>query len=152
MAEESTLTVIEAKTEMRMEIQTMNKTYNIFLSGQEIGTTQLEKADAPMGVVFGKIIFKDIESPYTFFKAYCLQNNIQINTDDPEFEFLDTQAIPELKVVRQDGLEIKGVAGNAISGMKEEGYEMSILGIPYPFYEEEFPSHVKEYNEMLGNK
>ncbi len=127
----------------------MNKTYKILLDGKEIGITRLEKADAPMGVAFGLIEFTDIESPYQFFKEYSSQNDITINSDDPEFEFIDTQVIEGLKVFRDDGLEIKGEAGNAISGMKEEGYEISILGIGYPFYGEEFPHHVKAYKEMF---
>lgn len=130
----------------------MDNTYKIILKGQEIGISRLEKADAPMGVVFGVIEFIGIESPYEFFKAYCSKNDITINTDDPEFEFIDTQNIPELKVFRQDGLEIKGVAGNTICGMKSEGYEISILGIAYPFYEEEFPHHVKEYRNMFNKE
>ncbi|WP_299261430.1 hypothetical protein [uncultured Aquimarina sp.] len=130
----------------------MNKIYNILLNGLLIGTTELEKADAPMGVVFGLIEFDGIESPYEFFKDYCLKNNIVINTDDPGYEFIDTQVMSELKVFRQDGMEIKGVAGNAITGMKEDGYEISILGISYPFYEEEFPHHVKEYENMFGKE
>lgn len=127
----------------------MNKTYNVLLDGQEIGTTQLEKADAPMGVAFGLIEFIDVESPYQLFKEYCSKNGVTINTYDPKFEFIDTQVITGLKVLRNDGLEIKGEAGNAISGMKEEGYEISILGIGYPFYEKEFPHHVKAYKEMF---
>lgn len=127
----------------------MEKEYLVYLDSKKIGITRLEKADAPMGVAFGLIEFKDIESPYLFFKDYCSKNNIAINTDDPEFEFIDTQVIQELKVLRYDGLEIKGEAGNAICGMKEEGYEVSILGIGYPFYEEEFPHHVKAYKEMF---
>ena len=130
----------------------MSKLYNITLSGTLIGTSELEKADAPMGVAFGLIEFNGIESPYEFFKEYCLKNNIVINTDDPEFEFIDTQVMSELKVFRQDGMEIKGVAGNVITGMKDEGYEISILGIPYPFYEEEFPHHVKEYENMFNKE
>ncbi|WP_430413182.1 hypothetical protein [Kordia sp.] len=130
----------------------MNKTYKIHLNGILIGTSELEKADAPMGVAFGLIVFNRIESPYEFFKEYCLKNNIVINTDDPEFEFIDTQVISGLKVFRQDGLEIKGVAGNAITGMKRDGYEISILGINYPFYEEEFPHHVKEYENLFGKE
>ncbi|GAA4767286.1 MULTISPECIES: hypothetical protein [Flavobacterium] len=78
-----------------------------------------------------------------------MKNNIAINTDDPEFEFIDTQVISELKVFRQHGLEIKGVAGNAITGIKDEGYKISILGISYPFYEEEFPHHVEHYENMF---
>lgn len=130
----------------------MNKTYKIVLKGREIGASKLEKADAPMGVVFGLIEFSRIESPYEFFKEYCSKNDITVNMDDPEFEFIDTQNIPELKVFRQDGLEIKGVAGNTITGMKNEGYEISILGIAYPFYEEEFPHHVKEYRNMFNKE
>lgn len=125
------------------------KIYNIFLEGQDIGTSQLEKADAPMGVAFGLIKFNGIKSPYEFFKEYCLKKNIIINTDDPDFEFIDTQVMSELRVFRQDGLEIKGAAGNAVTGMKSEGYEISVLGIGYPFYEEEFPNHVKSYNEIF---
>jgi hypothetical protein len=105
-----------------------------------------------MGVAFGLIEFNGIESIYEFFKEYCLKNNIVINTDDAEFEFIDTQVISGLKVFRQDGLEIKGVAGSAITGMKEDGYKISILGINYPFYEEEFPHHVKEYVNMFGKE
>lgn len=126
----------------------MNKTYKIYLNGLLIGTTELEKADAPMGVAFGLIKFNEIESPFEFFKDYCLKNNIVIHTD-PEFNYIDTQVIPEMKVFRKDGFEIKGVAGNAITGLKDEGYEISILGIPYPFYEEEFPHHVKDYENIF---
>lgn len=127
----------------------MNKTYKILLEGKEVGTTMLEKADAPMGVAFGLIEFNEIGPPYHFFRDYCLKNRVVINTDDLELELIDTQVIPQLKAFRQDGLEIKGEAGNCISGMKGEGYEISVLGIGYPFYEEEFPHHVQAYNEMF---
>lgn len=127
----------------------MNKTYQIWLGDKEIGASRLEKADAPMGVVFGLIEFNGIALPYSLFRDYCLKNNVTINTDEPELELIDTQVIPELKVFRNDGLEIKGVAGNAICGMKEEGYEVTVLGIAYPFYQEEFPHHVKAYQEMF---
>ncbi|WP_026705997.1 hypothetical protein [Flavobacterium soli] len=125
------------------------KTYKVVLGDKEIGTSKLEKADAPMGVAFGLIEFNGIETPYEFFKEYCLKNNIVLNNDDRKLEFIDTQVILELKVFRQDGLEIKGVAGNAIMGMKDKGYEISILGISYPFYEEEFPHHVEHYGNMF---
>ena len=48
----------------------MNNTYKIHLNGVLIGTSELEKADAPMGVAFGLIKFNGIESPYAFFKEY----------------------------------------------------------------------------------
>ncbi len=36
--------------------------------------------------------------------------------------------------------------------MDNEEYEISISGIPYPFYEEEFPHHVKEYENMFNKE
>lgn len=129
----------------------MSKNYSVYLNSRKIGTTKLEKADAPMGVAFGLIDFEEIiNSPYDFFKEYCSKNEVIINIDEPQHKFIATQVIPGLKVLREDGFEIKGVSGNAIDGMEEEGYEISIFGISYPFYEEEFPHHVKEYKDMFN--
>ncbi|MEO0468805.1 MAG: hypothetical protein AAF206_04225 [Bacteroidota bacterium] len=120
----------------------MHKTYKIVLDGTEIETSRLEKADAPMGVVWGEIAFQEIPSPYRLFKDHFVKHGIAINADDPEHGFLDTQTISGLQVFRQDEREIKGIAGNSITGMEEEGYEISIMGIAYPFFAEEFPHHV----------
>ena len=38
--------------------------------------------------------------------------------------------------------------GIEIIGMDQEYYEVTILGVEYYFYEEEFPHHVKAYMEM----
>lgn len=120
------------------------------LNGQKIGTTLLEKGDPPMGVAFGKIDFIEINYPYTYLKNYCAFHDITINMDDIDVGLIDTQIIPELRIVRQDGFEIKGV-GNSICGMRGEGYEVSVLGIPHPFYKEEFPHLVKEYLILINN-
>jgi hypothetical protein len=58
--------------------------YNIFLNDNKIGTNEFEKADAPMGGVFGKINFINIVSGYDFFKAYCVTNGIELVSDYPE--------------------------------------------------------------------
>lgn len=129
----------------------MNKIYNILLNGFLIGTTELEKADASVGVAFGLIEFDGIESPYEFLKEYCLNKKIELASDYPEDKMISTISIPELKITRDNGIEIKGV-GNQITGMDNEEYEISILGIPYPFYEEEFPHHVKEYENMFNKE
>lgn len=96
-----------------------------------------------MVVVFGLMYLDNIVSPFDFFKKYCETNKVVINELDKKYGFIDTQVISNLKVFRTDGFEIKGVAGNAISGMTEEGYEITIHGIGYPFFEEEFPHHIK---------
>ena len=126
----------------------MSKIYTILLDGNEIGETQLEKADAPMGVVFGKIKANYQTFGYKFIRDYCKSKNIEIADDYPEDRLIATMNISSLILKNENGIEIKGV-GNQISGMDSEGFEISILGISYPFYEEEFPHHVKEYDKMF---
>jgi hypothetical protein len=126
----------------------MNKFYKILLDGKEIGTTQLEKADAPMGVAFGEIQFSSEEVGYEYLLSYCKEKNILIS-EYPEDNFFQThESVESLKILNEDGIEIKGL-GNQLSVIKDETYEISVQGIPYPFYEEEFPHHVKAYNEMF---
>lgn len=126
----------------------MNKKYKIFLDGQEIGTTRLEKADAPMGVVFGRIEPNIQNFGYKMIQEYCISNEIEITADYPDDKFIATMSIEALRVRKMDGTEIKGI-GNQINGMDRDGFEITILGVPYPFYEEEFPHHVKRYKEMF---
>jgi hypothetical protein len=125
----------------------MNKVYSIFLDNIMIGTTQFEKADAPMGVVFGLIEFVDSKMGYDFIKDYCTKKQIDLVSDYPEDKLISTRTIDGLKVVNNAGVEIKGL-GNQIDGMDSEGFEISIEGIPYPFYGEEFPNHVIDYENM----
>ncbi len=117
------------------------KRYDIFLDGKIIGTTALEKADAPMGVVFGQIHFSNIDVDYNFIKRYCLENNIELVNDYPEDKLISTHTIENLKVVNEKGVEIKGL-GNQISGMDGDEFEITVNGVTYPFFEEEFPHHV----------
>jgi len=128
----------------------MGKIYNIFLDKKQIGTTLLENADAPMGVTFGVISFSDLDSPYSFFKTYCLQNNIAFE-DYPEDKLISTTNIPVLQIFDYNEIEIKGL-GCYISGMDSDCFNINIIGIPYPFYEEEFPHHVTEYQELIKKK
>lgn len=124
------------------------KQYDIFLEDKLIGTTEFEKADAPMGVVFGDVMFNNIISGYDFLKTYCLTNNIEIITDYSNDKLIATADIPKLKVFNPNGIEIKGQGAN-INGMDNDVFEITILGIPYPFFEEEFPHHVKLYNDQF---
>jgi hypothetical protein len=126
----------------------MNKAYKIILDGQEIGTSLLEKADAPMGVVFGVIRFVNQDFGYDFFKNYCISNGIELASDYPEDKLMSTRTIESLLILNGSGKEIKGI-GNQITGMDGEDFEIAIEGIPYPFYEEEFPHHRKAYDEMF---
>lgn len=124
------------------------KRYDIFLDDKIIGTTELEKADAPMGVVFGQINFSNIVVDYDFIKRYCLENNIELANDYPEEKLISTLSIDNLKVINENGVEIKGL-GNQISGMDGDEFEITIEGVDYPFFEEEFPHHVNAYNDQF---
>ena len=100
------------------------KNYSIYLNGDLIGTTQLEKADAPMGVAFGEIHFSSEEVDYSYLLSYCKEKNILI-TEYPEDNFFQTHESAEsLKIINEDGIEIKGVE-NQLSMIKDETYEIS---------------------------
>jgi hypothetical protein len=126
----------------------MIKYYKIVLGDQVIGMTNLEKSDASMGVVFGEIISSEVIVDYDFIKSYCQKNDIELTNDYPMDRLISTRTINSLKVISPEGIEIKGL-GNQISAMDGEPFEVIIEGIAYPFYGEEFPHHVKEYEENL---
>lgn len=113
-----------------------NKIYKIFLEESLIGTTELEKADAPMGVVFGKINFIEIKSGFDFFKQYCEKNKIEFEAYLGD-KIISTRYILKLKIVDDKNFEIIG-KGNYINGMDNDIFEINIEGIPYPYYEENF--------------
>jgi hypothetical protein len=121
--------------------------YLIKLENDIIGYTYFERADAPMGVVLGNVYFYNIESGYAFLLEYCLNNNIGINANEPDMRYIDTQAIGKIPIFNENGHEIKG-AGICIRGFDEEGFEIDLYGIPYPFYQEEFPHHVEDYRKF----
>lgn len=123
--------------------------YQVVLEGKAIGETQLEIADPPMGVVGGKVLFSIPDSPYTFFKNYCMNHGIEINEHEETSEFISTQNIPELKVYRSDCIEIAALVGASILGFRDDGYHVTILVIPYPFYAEEFPHHCEAYEKRF---
>ena len=103
-----------------------------------------------MGVIGGSVTFSIAEDPYSFFKRYCVAHSVPINLDEEEFGFIDTQNMNGLKVFRPDGVEIAGVPGASICGFRDEGYAITVLGIPYPFYGEEFPHHCDAYEKQFS--
>jgi len=120
--------------------------YRIELAGKIIGETRLESADPPMGVIGGRIVFTIPDDPYVLFKSYCQSHGIPIHQDEEDCGFIATANIDGLKVFRTDGLEIAGIPGASICGFREDGYEITILGVPHPFYGEEFSHHRAAYD------
>lgn len=118
------------------------KKYNILLDDKTIGWSLLENADAPMGVVFGRINFNEVYFGYDFFIDYCRRNNIEIITDFPDDKLIVTANLTSLKIISPAGTEIAGIGAN-IEGTDQDGFVVTILGISYPFFENEFPHHTK---------
>lgn len=127
----------------------MVTTFTIKLEEQIIGTTEFEFADVPMGVVYGKINFINIESPYLLFKNYCLANNIQINDDFEDSKTIDTVVIPNLRIYYNDFKdELKGW-GAAITGSElldnEIYFEIQFGGVVSETMSTLFKHHFDEY-------
>ncbi|MGV0921589.1 hypothetical protein ACTS94_14720 [Empedobacter falsenii] len=127
----------------------MATTFTIKLEEQIIGTTEFEFADVPMGVVYGKINFINIESPYLLFKNYCLANNIEIYSDVIDIKLIDTAIIPNLKIYYnnfQD--ELKGWE-SSISGLEisDDGieFEITLYGLESETMSTLFKHHFDEY-------
>lgn len=125
----------------------MKRKYSIKLDDKFIGYTFLKGNDVPMGCVMGKIYFENIESGYEFFSSYCKTNNVLVNEDVPEDNFITTQRTDGLKVFNLEGLEIQGI-GACIVGFDDD-FQIDIFGIAYPFYGQEFPHHVTEYENSF---
>lgn len=125
----------------------MTKKYKIVLGGNEIGYSLLEKADVPMGVVFGDLVISNDTFSFEYLLAYCKEHNIELSEYPEDSFFQTTQSIASLKVFSPNGKEIKGI-GNQLTIIKGETNEISILGIPYSLFEEEFPQHIEAYNNL----
>ena len=129
----------------------MNGNYTIIINDKIIGTSKLEKADAPMGVVFGEVFTENNGINYQFILDLCRENSIPIISNSPKGRVIQTGNIQSLIIKSENGTEINGI-GKSISGMDSDKFEVEIVGIPYPFFEEQFPEHVKEYNNLTRAK
>lgn len=126
----------------------MNTQYKVLLNGHEIGYTELEYGDPPMGVVFGKLVLPNVASDYDFVRNYCLEKGMELVNDDIDDGIISTGVIPNLEILLPSGEAIPSQGAFIFGGLNE--LEINIWYIPYPFYEEAFPHHVKRYNEMFS--
>jgi hypothetical protein len=124
----------------------VGKIYSVFLEDKLIGTTMLECADPPMGVVWGQLLNAK-EYNVEFWIGYCSKNDIYFRTI-PEIGAIQTFDIPRLKIVSPEGREVRGQSNN-INGTDEEGLMVEALAVAYPFFEEEFPHHVQGYDDFF---
>ena len=122
--------------------------YQLLLDGELFGTTALERADPPMGVVSGVIQFKDANSVYDRVKDYCLKKGVKIVYDYPQDKLIQTSTIPNLVVMNEHGNSIEGSGAN-IEGMDSGSFDVVICGIPSTLYESEFSHHLRAYEQQF---
>lgn len=127
----------------------MSKQYDIWLNGVRFGSTGLGKADVPMSIVSGSIQLINEHHDCNYIRDYCLENTIGFNYYQDE-KSISTLNIPNLQVFTTEGVEIKGDSAT-IEGTEISGFEISIWGIPSEIYENEFPYHIKNYQETLSD-
>jgi hypothetical protein len=118
--------------------------YQIWLADTLIGTTILEKADPPMGVVFGQIVPVINDFGYDCIKQMCKIRNIELAYDVPDNKLLATYSTKLLSVLTPEGMMIKCL-NNQITGMDSDRFEIVLVGVPYPFYAVEFSKHCADY-------
>ena len=124
-----------------------NYQFKGLLNDKVIGVTSLEKADVPMGVLFGQLQLENIDNAYDFFKTYCLQEHIGF-TDDKQDKFITTKHISNLKVVDTDNTEIKGSA-ISVAGQGKTDFEIIIEGVPHNIFAFKFKHHVDNYKGLF---
>jgi len=123
------------------------KKYIIKLGSDIIGYTLFESHDASMGVVIGRIIFQIDEKPFEFLKSLSNNEDVTMNEIDHNSQFISA-SFENITIKSELGTVIKGI-GISIIGMEEE-YDLEVIGIPYPFYEEEFPHHREAYDKQFS--
>ncbi len=117
--------------------------YHIYLNGEKIGTSLLEKADAPIGVVFGQII-PEYQLSSALIRSYCIEHLIALQYD--EYFLIETTNIPRLCVIIEAAIEIAGES-TYLCGNDEEGFEVYIIGITSELFNSEFEHHRLEYDK-----
>jgi len=124
--------------------------YNVKLNGKLIGRSLLENDDAPMGVAFGNLEKLSGELNYSNIKEYCNINSIELAQDIEDEKTLITTNINDLVVLSPAGIEI-ACEGNQLLIAKNQEFEIIIQGIPYPFYQNEFPNLVEQYKSRINS-
>lgn len=115
----------------------MNRFY-VYSKQALIGHTALETGDPPMGVASGHLEPSD---EYLNIQALVIAGR---EATQEQFEFSVRQ--PNGDLLPNIGINIQDYS----SELGPEEIEISVVGIPYPLYEELFPSHVESYKNQYS--
>jgi len=85
-------------------------TYVIRLNDYIIATTDLERADAPMGVVMGKIKFANPGMGFDYLLSLTKKHSFRVNDLDEKHKYINFEVDDTVAVHRADGLQLKGIS------------------------------------------
>jgi hypothetical protein len=114
--------------------------FEIYSNGTLIGHSDLEHGDPPMGVAAGRFM------PLPAYEQ--IRGAVPMDLAE---SVLPSQDHLNLAVREAGGKELVSSGGVQITDYSEavgpEGFQVEILGIGYPLYEELFPQHVAAYRD-----
>jgi predicted ATP-dependent serine protease len=114
--------------------------FEVLANGVVVGHSDLEGGDPPMGVASGLL---RTTPEYAAIRSTVTQSAGGL-----------VQGI-KLVVRERNGAEIPAQGGVTIEDHSEDlanvsAVEVSVLGVPYPLYEQLFPAHVAAYKKRFG--
>jgi hypothetical protein len=116
----------------------VNMRFEILFGDAVVGHSDLELGDPPMGVAFGIFV---PASGYSVIEADCKKST------------LSSLNYIELSAREVGGLVLPASGGVCVFDYSDElgpsGREVSVLGIPYPLYQQLFPEHVAAYDKQF---
>jgi len=110
--------------------------FEVFCKGHQIGWSDLELGDPPMGVAFGVFV------PGPGYSSIQEQVRAFAQRDQRHFNF--TVRIVDGEEFRAAGVSIADYSFDC----GEDAIELNVLGIEYPAYGEVFPEHVAAYERQ----
>ncbi len=126
-----------------------SKVYQVKFDGMVIGATRFESGDPTRGVVAGALLEYDKPLKYDFF-VDLINKGVFINVDhERTLKFINVNAIDRVTVHLDDGSQVIGINGVHFVSIDDKHFIVTLIGINFPFYAEEFPHHCKTYLDKL---
>lgn len=132
-----------------MEESNVSKVYKVKLDGKVIGATRFESGDPTNGVVAGALLEYDKKLKYKFFLD-LIKKGVFVNVDhERTMKFINVNARDRITVHLEDGSQVIGINGVHFISLDDKHFIVTLIGINFPFYAEEFPKHCQVYIDQL---
>lgn len=132
-----------------MDESNKSKVYKVKLDGKVIGATRFESGDPTRGCVAGALLEYDKTLNYKFF-VKLINSGVFVHVDHEHTgKFINANARDRFTVHLEDGSQVIGINGIHFISYDDKHFIVTLLGINFPFYAEEFPAHCKTYIDEL---